>query len=106
MKKCCCYDCGLDYGDPGWVEAVIPDKVWNEISPTGNQGGILCITCISRRLVKKGFKNVPVWICGTEPLRPILCGDREDEVQTFLIRNWEPNLNKVKKGKNETYLYR
>ena len=90
MKKCCCYDCGLDYGDLGWVEAVIPDKVWNEISPTGNQGGILCITCISRRLVKKGFKNVPVWICGTEPLRPILCGDREDEVQTFLIRNWEP----------------
>ena len=48
-----CYDCGLNYEDPGWIEAVIPDKVWNEISPTGDQGGILCITCISRRLIKK-----------------------------------------------------
>ena len=88
-----CYDCGLEYGDPGWIEAVIPDKVWNEISPTGDQGGILCITCISRRLVKKGYKNIPVFLCGIEPLRPILCGDSENKVELFIIRNWEPNKN-------------
>ena len=65
-----CYDCGLDYQDPGWIEAIIPDQVWNDISPTKDQGGILCITCISRRLVKGGYKKVPVWLLGTEPLRP------------------------------------
>ena len=85
-----CYDCGLNYEDPGWIEAIIPDKVWDEISPTGDQGGILCITCISRRLVEKGYKNIPVWLCGIEPLRPILYGEREESVNLFILRNWKP----------------
>ena len=45
-----CYDCGLNYGDPGWIEAIIPDKIWYDITPTSDQGGILCITCITRGL--------------------------------------------------------
>jgi hypothetical protein len=64
-----CYDCGLEYGSTGWIEAIIPDKIWNDISPTNSEAGILCITCISRRLTEKGYKSVPVWLCGTEPLR-------------------------------------
>lgn len=68
-----CYDCGFDYEDPGWIEAVIPDDIWSDISPTGGDGGILCILCISKRLVKKGYKtaSVPVILCGIEPLRNI-----------------------------------
>jgi len=92
-----CYDCGLDYTDLGWIEAVIPDKVWNDISPTGNEGGILCITCISRRLVKRGYKNIPVFLCGTEPLRPILCGERDMSFEKFIIRNWKPEKKKGRK---------
>lgn len=84
-----CYKCSLDYEDPGWIEAVIPDKVWNEISPTGDQGGLLCITCISRKLVEKGYKTIPVWLCGIEPLRPVF-GDPGDEVNLFILRNWKP----------------
>ena len=84
-----CYDCGLEYGDPGWIEAVIPDQVWNEISPTGDQGGILCITCISRRLAKKGYRDIPVWFLGIEPLRPILGNPSDNKFSMGILRNWE-----------------
>ena len=65
-----CYDCELEYGGDGWIEAIIPDKIWNKIRPEGNAEncGILCITCIVKRLRAGGFKGVPVWLCGTEPL--------------------------------------
>lgn len=65
-----CYDCGLEYGGLGWIEATIPDKIWNKIKPQdcADGCGLLCINCISRRLKRAGFKKVPVWLCGTEPL--------------------------------------
>lgn len=71
MTHCHCYDCGLKYGSDGWIEAIIPDKVWNKIKPTEceNDCGILCITCIARRLKILGFTDIPVWLCGTEPLK-------------------------------------
>ena len=83
-----CYDCGLDYGGDSWIEAVIPDKVWNDIRPEGcAEGcGLLCITCISRRLTEKGYKEeVPVWLCGTEPLKA-MPGDPGDSLE--ILRNW------------------
>ena len=94
-----CYECGLDYQDPGWIEAIIPDKIWNEISPTGNQAGLLCIICISRRLVEKGYKKVPVWLTGTEPLRPAGSDPSDDEASLFILRNFKPTdiTNKEKK---------
>ena len=88
-----CYECGLDYQDPGWIEAVIPDKIWDEISPTGDQGGLLCITCISRRLVKVGYKRVPVWMVGMEPLRPAWADPGDDEINEFVLRNFKPTNN-------------
>ena len=84
-----CYDCGLKYDDVGWIEAIIPDKVWNFISPTGDEGGILCVTCISRRLAEKGLRRIPVWFCGIEPLKA-QWGDPSVMVQ----RTWEPKLIK------------
>ena len=85
-----CYDCGLDYGGNGWIEAIIPDKVWNVISPTHDQNGILCITCIARRLNTMGYKNIPVWFRGTEPLRPIYGNIDLEGFNLFILRNWEP----------------
>jgi len=85
-----CYDCGLSYDDPGWIEAIIPDRVWNDISPTGDGSGLLCIICIARRLVERGYKRVPVWLCGIEPLRPAGGDPSNDESSFFLLRNWEP----------------
>lgn len=64
-----CHDCGLAYGDVGWIECVVPNDVWRQIGPTGDEGGILCITCIARRAKRHGLKDVPVMLCGTEVLR-------------------------------------
>lgn len=56
-----CADCGAPYDDPAWIEAVVPDAIWNEqLSPQGNEGGILCILCMARRAVAKGLSDVPV----------------------------------------------
>lgn len=68
-----CFDCGLPYGEPGWIEAIIPDEVWWRIAPDpdNKRGGILCITCIARRCEAAGFEDVPVRLCGTEVLRAV-----------------------------------
>ena len=65
----CCFDCGLAYGSEGWIECVVPNDVWLKIGPHGHEGGILCITCIARRLKRLGMERVPVMLCGTEPIR-------------------------------------
>lgn len=82
-----CYDCGLAYGDTGWIEAIIPDRVWDRIRPEGSSpgGGILCVTCIARRLERLGLKGVPVWLCGTEPIRA-MPGDPADCLP--VLREW------------------
>jgi len=72
-RKVGCYDCGLEYGGDAWIEAIIPDRVWDEIRPDGCEKGcgILCISCIVKRLREKGFRNIPIWLCGTEPIQAI-----------------------------------
>ena len=88
MSKACCYDCGLPYGQNGWIEAIIPDKIWNKIQPDGcaDGGGILCILCISKRLDQIGLKGVPVWLTGTEPLKAML-GSPGENINT--LRDWD-----------------
>ena len=46
----------------GWCDAHIPEDMWVRISPTGGIGGVLCITCMARRLVALGINNVPLLI--------------------------------------------
>jgi hypothetical protein len=69
-----CNDCGLEYGAPGWIEAIVPDDIWKIITPNKKhwRGGILCITCISKRCEEHRLENVPILLCGTEPLRAVL----------------------------------
>lgn len=63
-----CYDCELEYNSDAWVETHIPDEIWKIISPNNDESGILCINCISRRLIQNNIKECPVWLCGTSPL--------------------------------------
>jgi len=84
-KETKCFYCKLPYGGDSWIEAIIPDKIWIEISPYNNQGGILCISCMAERLKKLGYDNVPVWICGTEPFK-VQVGDPNDNIE--LLRNY------------------
>ena len=83
-----CYDCGLAYGDIGWIEAVVPDRIWDRIRPEGTSKGcgILCITCIARRLKRLGFEGVPVWLCGMEPIRA-MPGDPAECLP--VLREWD-----------------
>ena len=95
-KKVGCHDCGLGYDRDAWIEAIIPDKVWDMIRPDGcGKGcGLLCISCISRRLTRMGLKDVPVWLCGIEPLRAMI-RDPGENPDIFVLRNWAPNIEKV-----------
>jgi len=84
-----CHDCGLDYDDPGWIEAIVPDDIWEIITPADcREGGILCITCISRRCAEAGLTDVPVLLCGTEPLRAVTSNRALYKNDTLSHRLW------------------
>ncbi|MHA1402130.1 MAG: hypothetical protein ACTSQE_17420 [Candidatus Heimdallarchaeaceae archaeon] len=87
-----CYDCGLEYGGDAWIEAIIPDEIWNEISPTGGGGGILCISCIAKRIKQKGYKDIPVWLCGTEPLKAMEGDPTREKLEAY--RNSRKSIGK------------
>jgi len=54
-----CYDCGRQYGDEyGFPDLVIPNYIWRQISPTKDDGGLLCPSCICARLFKAGIREV------------------------------------------------
>lgn len=55
----CCLDCGRKYGNEyGFPDLVVPDDVWLKISPTGDEGGLLCPSCMCRRAVDAGLENI------------------------------------------------
>lgn len=41
-----CYDCGRVNGSPYFPDLVVPHEIWNRISPTGDEGGLLCPSCL------------------------------------------------------------
>ncbi len=53
-----CADCKLPYGDPGFADLVVSPEVWARISPTGNEGGLLCPTCMCRAAALAGMEDV------------------------------------------------
>ncbi len=55
-----CVDCGRHYGNEyGFPDLVLPNEVWAAISPRGDEGGMLCPSCICKRLADRGFEDVP-----------------------------------------------
>lgn len=44
-----CYDCGLPYKSDRFADFVVADDVWALLSPTGDEGGILCAGCMMLR---------------------------------------------------------
>ena len=60
-----CYDCGRPYGDEhGFPDLIIPFEDWKRISPTGDDGGLLCPSCICKRLHDVGIKTVGAFASG------------------------------------------
>lgn len=71
MNTVTCHDCHLPYGGPAWIEAVVPNEIWSRISPTHDDGGILCINCMARRCADMGLEDVPVMLAaGPFALQP------------------------------------
>lgn len=49
--RAACFDCDRQYGDEhGFPDLVIPNDIWRRISPSGDEGGLLCPSCICKRL--------------------------------------------------------
>lgn len=60
-----CYDCPRPYGDEhGFPDLVIPNDVWEKISPSGDDGGLLCPSCICKRLHDAGIETTGVFRSG------------------------------------------
>lgn len=62
-----CFDCGALYGQPDWIEATVPNDVWETINPTYHENagaGILCIVCMAKRCVEAGYYGVPMRLYG------------------------------------------
>jgi hypothetical protein len=92
MGKIGCYDCGLEYGSDGWIEAIVPDYVWNLIRPEVAEGsdGLLCISCICKRISELRFdEKVPCFVCGTEPIEIF---SQEHKKKEFILRKWKPKV--------------
>lgn len=55
-----CYDCGRQYGDGyGFPDLLVPNDIWRRISPTGDEGGLLCPSCIVKRVAAIGCYSIP-----------------------------------------------
>ena len=54
-----CHDCHRPYGaEHGFPDLIIESGAWRKISPTGDDGGLLCPGCICKRLHDAGMSNV------------------------------------------------
>ena len=71
-----CARCNCPYGSHGFHDLIVPDDVWAQISPTGDEGGLLCPTCIIAALDELGLKDVPVYFA-SGPARVV---DRGEDV--------------------------
>lgn len=55
-----CHDCGRQYGaEHGFPDLVVPHEIWTKISPTGDEGGMLCPSCMVARAHAAGLEGVP-----------------------------------------------
>ena len=54
-----CFDCERPYGDQfGFPDLIISLHIWRRISPSGDEGGLLCPSCICKRLHHAGISRV------------------------------------------------
>lgn len=60
-----CEDCNRPYGSAGgFPDLVIPYWAWKQISPTGDDGGLLCPSCICERLHIQGIRCEGAFMSG------------------------------------------
>lgn len=63
--KAVCLDCLRPYGDEhGFPDLAITDWAWKKISPTKDEGGLLCPSCICKRLYDAGIRCEGAFMSG------------------------------------------
>lgn len=84
-----CHDCKRQYGDEhGFPDLVITASAWERISPTGNEGGLLCPGCICKRLHDEGIRCEGAFTSG-----PIISVDEQAMWCRIRIEQLERLLN-------------
>lgn len=80
----CCMDCGRKYGDEyGFPDLVVPHDVWEKISPTHDEGGLLCPSCMCRRAYDTGTQCQAVFRSG-----PFCQSDEERDLKLIDTREY------------------
>lgn len=60
-----CFDCSRSYGDEyGFPDLIIPFWAWVKISPNGDDSGLLCPSCICKRLKTAGIRCEGAFMSG------------------------------------------
>lgn len=60
-----CEDCNRPYGHQhGFPDLIIPYDAWKQISTNGDDGGLLCPSCICKRLHDKGIRCEGAFMSG------------------------------------------
>lgn len=57
--RAACEDCDREYGNEhGFPDLIIPLDAWKRISTNGDESGLLCPSCICKRLHAAGISGV------------------------------------------------
>ena len=94
-----CADCGLRYGDKyGFPDLLVPDSVWKKISPLGHEGGLLCPSCMCRRLHEAGI-TCPSGQFTSGPLVPSKSDQEMARVhlREAALKRWEWEVDRLEK---------
>ena len=55
-----CHDCGRRYGEQyGFPDLVIAHSIWKLISPTNDEGSLLCPSCMCKRGYDAKLSGIP-----------------------------------------------
>lgn len=84
-----CEDCGRAYGSAGFPDLIIPNWAWRQISPSGDNGGLLCPSCLIARLAISGISCEGALMSG--PIRTV-----SPELMTTM--RWVENLKEQGHG--------
>lgn len=85
-----CDGCGIS----GFPDFIIPFEHWKQISPNGDDSGMLCPSCICRRLAAKNLECIGAFVSG--PIKSVT----DDTIR--LARDLE-NLTLAINGRKNAY---
>ena len=85
-----CNDCGSPYGDEhGFPDLVVPNEVFRQISPSGDENGLFCPSCLCKRLYDRGIETTGMFTSG--PLSPHVAAGG-DMINAYLDAMWRTRM--------------